>query len=358
LIWPLIHVEVCVRSRHMSNNPEIETRTSVGQSKTADAQGYEEVQMPGSVAVPEPDSKNGGRASAQARTATVDRQVKSPPSREAAINSPPFKKSVVREYFESAVVTFVMALFGMTFIVQAVKVPTGSMKNTIYIGDHLLVNKFIFGSSDGLKFPLLPDRDIHRGDVVVFKYPRDPQVNYVKRVIGLPGDTVEYNSRTHRVYINGKELPERLVHVDAQGPEDPGPLERVADEGAPPGAWYTVYYQRDDDSVGEALFGVGQPFKVPKKGDPLPNDIKENPQWRAVYDPNNSGLYDSDQYFCMGDNRDNSEDSRYWGTVPRNSVVGRAMFVYWSIGPSDPTRSPLVDFLYRTRWWRTGKFIK
>ncbi|HYM00247.1 MAG TPA: signal peptidase I, partial [Blastocatellia bacterium] len=119
-----------------------------------------------------------------------------------------FKKSVAREYFESAVVTFVMAIFGMTFIVQAVKVPTGSMKNTIYIGDHLLVNKFIFGESDGLKAPIFPARNIRRGDIIVFKYPWDPQTNYVKRVIGLPGETIEYNSRTHRVYVDGKELPE------------------------------------------------------------------------------------------------------------------------------------------------------
>src|SRR3982750_2426548 len=112
-------------------------------------------------------------------------------------------KSVWREYFESAVVTVIMALFGMTFIVQAVKVPTGSMENTITIGDHLLVNKFIF--APGPPLPFLPQREIERGDVIVFKYPGNPnnkagdqkednipyKTNYVKRVIGLPGDTVE-----------------------------------------------------------------------------------------------------------------------------------------------------------------------
>src|SRR6266545_4899375 len=112
-------------------------------------------------------------------------------------------KSVSREYFESAVVTVIMALFGMTFIVQAVKVPTGSMQNTITIGDHLLVNKFIFGPGPSL--PFLPQRDIRRGDIIVFKYPGNPKdplgdqrsdnipfkVNYVKRVIGLPGDHVQ-----------------------------------------------------------------------------------------------------------------------------------------------------------------------
>src|SRR5215470_19908275 len=123
-------------------------------------------------------------------------------------NQPPFTKGIVREYFESAVVTLIMALFGMTFIVQAVKVPTGSMKNTIWIQDHLLVNKFIFGPHNRLKVPILPERDIRRGDVVVFKYPLDPQTNYVKRVIGLPGETLEYDGRTDRLYVNGQELPE------------------------------------------------------------------------------------------------------------------------------------------------------
>ncbi|HEY6333225.1 MAG TPA: signal peptidase I [Blastocatellia bacterium] len=337
----------------MSDSREADVRTSVGRSGAAEAQGSEAVRLPGSPAEQEP---NGGRAPYQSRTATVDRQVRPRPSGETPSGLPAFKKGIAREYFESAVVTFVMALFGMTFIVQAVKVPTGSMKNTIYIGDHLLVNKFLYGSSDGIKFPIIPARDIHRGDVIVFKYPRDPEVNYVKRVIGLPGDTVEFNSSTHRVYVNGQELPENLVRVEAQMPDDPQPLVKVSDEGSPPGAWYTVYYQRDIDMGGEPpKYAVDQPYRVPKKGDPLPNDLME---WKSLYDQNKDGVFDCDQYFCMGDNRDNSEDSRYWGPVPRNAVVGRALFVYWSIGPGDPNRSPLIDFFSRTRWWRTGKFIK
>src|SRR5499426_2371930 len=117
-------------------------------------------------------------------------------------------KTVIREYFESAVVTVIMALFGMTFIVQAVKVPTGSMQNTITVGDHLLVNKFLF--APGPRFPLLPQRDIRRGDIIVFKYPGnkyDPRrderpdnkpivTNYVKRVIGVPGDHIRMEGRT------------------------------------------------------------------------------------------------------------------------------------------------------------------
>src|SRR5882724_978180 len=129
-------------------------------------------------------------------------------------------KTVIREYFESAVVTVIMALFGMTFIVQAVKVPTASMENTITVGDHLLVNKFIF--APGPTFPLLPQREIKRGDIIVFKYPGNPfdperdrqednipfKVNYVKRVIGLPGDSVEVKGL--KVYVNGEPLPEHI----------------------------------------------------------------------------------------------------------------------------------------------------
>src|SRR3954470_11255175 len=130
-------------------------------------------------------------------------------------------KSIWREYFESAVVTVIMALFGMTFIVQAVKVPTGSMQNTITIGDHLLVNKFIF--APGPPLPFLPQREIKRGDIIVFKYPGDPKnsegdkrpdnlpykTNYVKRVIGLPGDSIRIEGKS--VLVNGKELPEHRI---------------------------------------------------------------------------------------------------------------------------------------------------
>src|SRR5215216_7209494 len=118
-------------------------------------------------------------------------------------------KSIFREYFESFVVTLVMAIFGMTFVLQAVTVPTGSMQNTINIGDYLLVNKFIFAPG-GKPIPLLPQREIQRGDIIVFKYPgfRDgtPErvppyfTNYVKRVIGMPGDKVEF--RNNQVFIN------------------------------------------------------------------------------------------------------------------------------------------------------------
>src|SRR5881394_2847926 len=146
-------------------------------------------------------------------------------------------KTVIREYFESAVVTVIMALFGMTFIVQAVKVPTASMENTITVGDHLLVNKFIF--APGPSLPFLPQREIRRGDIIVFKYPGNPfnperdreednipfKVNYVKRVIGLPGDSVEVKGL--KVYVNGEPLPEHIIV--ARNVTDRGPLEIVED---------------------------------------------------------------------------------------------------------------------------------
>src|SRR4051794_31667269 len=250
-------------------------------------------------------------------------------------------KSIWREYFESAVVTVIMALFGMTFIVQAVKVPTGSMQNTITIGDHLLVNKFIF--APGTPLPFLPQREIRRGDVIVFKYPGDPKnpegdmrpdnlpykTNYVKRVIGLPGDHIEV--REDRVLVNGQELPEHRIkaldHEDDRSTteqENNKALDIVSDPVRKDGEIYSVYYStnRSMDS--------GFNKKVPEG-----------------------------YYFVMGDNRNNSADSRVWGFVPRELVVGRAMFVYWSYDESKPSSgNPLMDFFYNTRWDRTGTMIK
>src|SRR5438046_3907389 len=159
-------------------------------------------------------------------------------------------KTVIREYFESAVVTVIMALFGMTFIVQAVKVPTASMENTITVGDHLLVNKFIF--APGPTFALLPQREIRRGDVIVFKYPGNPfdpdrdkqednipfKVNYVKRVIGVPGDTVEVKGL--RVFINGQPLPEHVIV--ARNINDKAPLEIIEDTPRKGDEPYDVHY--------------------------------------------------------------------------------------------------------------------
>ena len=150
--------------------------------------------------------------------------------------------------------------------------------------------------------------------------------------------------------------------------DNPDPLKEESDDGHPPNSQWTVfYYQNNEESVdariydSQAKFAVHQPYKIPVKGDPVPDEIRSDPQRARIYDADGDGLYDSDQYFCMGDNRDNSSDSRYWGTVPRSSIVGRAMFVYWSLDKSpqagDDT-NVIKDFFSRSRLWRIGKFIK
>jgi signal peptidase I len=247
-------------------------------------------------------------------------------------------KSTVREYFESAVVTVIMALFGMTFVVQAVKVPTGSMQNNILIGDHLLVNKFIFaGKREGVFWKLFPYRDVRRGDVIVFKYPQNPEVNYVKRVIGLPGEAVEV--RGTRVFINGRELPEHRFYV--QNPRfdaEDSALQIVREEPSPADARYRVYWESyhaergDVDFPSGGRYAVGRPFLVPERA-----------------------------YFVMGDNRDDSEDSRFWGSVPRDYVVGRALVVYWSYDERAAAargENPLARIVRYTRWRRMGTLIR
>jgi signal peptidase I len=256
-------------------------------------------------------------------------------------------KSIVREYFESAVVTVIMAIFGMTFVIQAVKVPTGSMQNTIEIGDHFLVNKFAFGGGGGWSLPFLPQRGIRRGDIIVFKYPgnqfdeNDPfdknptniplKTNYVKRVIGLPGETVEF--RAAKVYINGQPLPESVATVTPSRERQPGaPLNVISAAPLKPGETHYAYYEtrtmeaakRGETPDPGYRFSYGQPYKIP-----------------------------DNCYFVMGDSRDNSQDSRFWGVVPRDHIFGRAMFIYWSY---DETGDE--GHFLNTRWGRTGTMIK
>jgi signal peptidase I len=226
-----------------------------------------------------------------------------------------FRKSTLREYFESIVIAVILALFVRTWVVQAFKIPTGSMENNLLIGDHLLVNKFIFApEGSAVLDAVLPTRDIRRGDVIVFKYPEDPERDFIKRVIGLPGETVEL--RNKKVYINGQGIDEPYVHFL---------------EAASAGQEVTSFDVRE-------RYG---PVTVPPE-----------------------------QYFVMGDNRDNSQDSRYWGFLPRSYVKGEALMIYWSYesqtadyqatGVGENVKglfSVITHFFTRTRWERLFRQI-
>src|SRR5262245_17586483 len=194
---------------------------------------------------------------------------------------PPYRKSTVREYLESICIAVVLALFVRTFVVQAFKIPTGSMENNLLIGDHLLVNKFVFAPTrTGLERMLLPIDPIKRGDILVFKFPEDPDRDFIKRVIGLPGETLEM--REKKIYINGKPLDEPYVHfLIPPGNRGPG----------------------DEDFTEASVQRNYGPVTVPEG-----------------------------HYFMMGDNRDNSQDSRYWGFLTRDYVKGKALFIYFSYG--------------------------
>lgn len=263
-------------------------------------------------------------------------------------------KSTIREYFESFVITLIMAIFGMTFILQAVTVPTGSMQNTILVGDYLLVNKFIF-TPGGYELPFLPQREIERGDIIVFKYPGNKvcrendesrnlipyQINYVKRVIGLPGETVEF--KDNQVYINGKVLPEHRMMGDAS--DNLSALKTAEFEQRREGENYTVFYSS------ESMNAVRDGMKVTRgRGDNPCRGYQFGVEGKPSVVPANS-------FFVMGDSRDNSEDSRYWGFVPRELIIGRAMFVYWSCDRG-ASNGDLFGCVTHPRLNRIGKFVK
>jgi signal peptidase I len=223
------------------------------------------------------------------------------------------EKSTIREYWEALLIAILFVNFARVFVFQAFKIPSGSMEDNLKVGDHIIVNKFIYGpKSAGLLTKLLPLRDVRRGDIIVFRYPKDPETDYVKRVIGLPGDTIAVRGK--KVLVNGRPLDEPyVVFID----------KRTFPEGE-----YLPEPYRSRDHFG--------PFTIPP-----------------------------DQYFAMGDNRDDSADSRFWGTVPRGHIKGRALMVYWSFDhkpiPQDSTMKEqlrelggiLLRFPFDTRWRRT-----
>jgi signal peptidase I len=238
------------------------------------------------------------------------------------------KRSTFAEYAESLLVTVLLALFGTTFIVQAFKIPSQSMEPTLLVGDHLLVNKFIFEGNGAWYEKLLPYRAIRRGDIVVFKFPFDDHPHYVKRVVGLPGDHVRIISQ--HVYVNGDPLSEPyVVHDPAY--EDP------FGDNFPPANRYFV-------------------------------EIGLRPEWAEQILSHVHGaelVVPADNYFVMGDNRDRSWDSRYWGFVDRHAIMGRPIMVYWSVeatsedyvnrgflGTLRAIGQNLLHLPSRTRWHR------
>ena len=203
--------------------------------------------------------------------------------------SQPKRKSTVREYTEAILIALLLALFIRTFVVQAFKIPSGSMLNTLLIGDHILVNKFIYG----IKNPFngntwIPVKKPARGDIVVFKYPINPSQDYIKRVVGVEGDQIEIKNK--KVYVNGK-------------PQDHSYAIFLDNKILPPG-------QQNRDNMA--------PITVP-----------------------------AHSLFVMGDNRDNSYDSRFWKFVDLKAVKGKAFIFYWSWDKENTS----------VRWNRIGNLV-
>jgi len=203
--------------------------------------------------------------------------------------APVGKKHIVREYAESIVIAIILALIIRTFVVQAFKIPSGSMEDTLAIGDHILVSKFIYGS----KIPFtdkrfLKIRDPKRGDVIVFEYPEDPSKDFIKRVIGTPGDVIE--ERDKKIFINGQ------LYVN--------------------------------------------PHEVHKEMEIVPREQNPRDNFGPVKVPEGS-------YFVMGDNRDRSYDSRFWGFVKNTKIKGLAFIKYWSWDSGK----------FRVRWGSIGRLI-
>jgi signal peptidase I len=200
------------------------------------------------------------------------------------------------EYLESLLVTVILALFGTSFVVQAFKIPSQSMERTLLVGDHLLVNKFIFGGHGAWYEKLLPYRELQRGDIIVFKFPYLDHPHFVKRVIGLPGDHLKIVDQ--QVYVNGKPLNEPyVVHDPNSGYGDP------LNYNFPP---------------------VGNQMYLSSLQPEWARNIRKYTQGDELVVP-------PGKYFAMGDNRDHSLDSRYWGFVDRGAIMGRPFLIYWSI---------------------------
>lgn len=237
---------------------------------------------------------------------------------------------------QSLLATVVIAVFVITYVVQAFQIPSESMENTLLIGDYLLVDKQCYGGG-GIGDYVIPYRKIRRGDIVVFHYPVNPSQHFVKRVVGIPGDRIRLQDK--RVYVNGVLLNEPYVR-------------------------YTKF---NDANNAETLFRDD----FPRVDLPVPG--LEADWWLLMRKLVEDGqlIVPEGHYFVLGDNRDDSLDSRYWGFVPRQNIIGRPLIIYWSVRsldddlPSSPTAGDkLYHFAYAlthvfqiTRWHRTFRLV-
>ena len=224
-------------------------------------------------------------------------------------------------------VTIILLLFGTTTLVQAFVIPTGSMEESLLIGDHLLVDKLAYSPHGSIDEYLLPYQDVQRGDIIVFRYPMDLSQTFVKRVVGLPGDRLRLVDK--KLILNGQTVDEPYV------------IHR------------TAYIDQYRDNF------PGQPnTPIPERAlEMLRQNVVRN---EIVVPPNN--------YFAMGDNRDQSLDSRYWGFVPRENIIGKPLLIYWSYdAPTERLQDTgislthltdiLLNFFGKTRWRRTFNLI-
>ncbi len=241
----------------------------------------------------------------------------------------PAKTDWPRNAIAEWTVTILLLLFGATTLVQAYVIPTPSMENTLLVGDHLLVDKLAYSPAGSIGKFLLPYEEPRRGDIIVFRYPLNISVNYVKRVVGVPGDHIRIVNK--KVYRNGLALREPYAYFSASYPD---------------------YYR--DNFPGDA---AASPYESGR--DMLQNHVV-----------NGDLVVPPGFYFAMGDNRDDSEDSRYWGFVPRANIIGKPLIVYWSyatdtqslVGSSFSTLSRhfgdlAQHFFTKTRWGRTLMLI-